>query len=281
VTKPITCDGHKLVYTTAGQPDAPALVMIHGWTSYHGVWQKTIEAFEDSHYCVAMDLLGFGDSDKPKDGDYSIETQGRRVLHLADTLEIGAFTLIGHSMGGQITLCIASMLAPDRVAKLISVSGVVAARLTPVAEREGFRDMRLGKLLPFYYAFGHWAVRKPSGARSSSFRNWFYDMDAIPYTDWEIDRRMTLQTDARFSNSEALTAIYSLDLTEHLSKITCPTLVIFGQQDAIVPVNDGHLVEQHVPDSHLVLIDRCGHFPMYERTQQYLDTVRAFLTEQL
>jgi pimeloyl-ACP methyl ester carboxylesterase len=268
MTETITLNGHKLVYTTTGQPGAPAVMMVHGWTSHHGVWQQTMEAFKDNHHCIAMDLLGFGDSDKPKDGDYNIEAQGRRVLQLADRLELGTFTLIGHSMGGQIALCIASMLAPGRVAKLVSVSGVVAARLTPVAEREGFRDMRRGKLLPFYYALGRWAVRKPVGARSSSFRNWFYDMDAIPYKDWEIDRQMTLQTDARFSNSEALRAIYSLDLTEHLSEITCPTLAIFGRQDAIVPVTDGHLIEQHVADSRLVLIDRCGHFPMYEQAQQ-------------
>jgi 4,5:9,10-diseco-3-hydroxy-5,9,17-trioxoandrosta-1(10),2-diene-4-oate hydrolase len=279
MTEALILDGHKLVYTTTGQPGAPAVVMVHGWTSHHGVWRKTMEAFKNSHYCVAMDLLGFGDSDKPKNGNYSIEAQGRRVLHLADTLKLDAFTLIGHSMGGQIALCIASMLAPDRVAKLISVSGVVAARLTPVAEREGFRDMRLGKLLPFYYALGRWAVRKPAGARNSSFRNWFYDMDAIPYKAWEIDRQMTLQTSARFSNSEALKAIYSLDLTEHLHKVACPTLTIFGRQDAIVPVADGHLVKQHVPGSHLVLIDRCGHFPMYEQTQQYLDAASAFLAE--
>jgi non-heme chloroperoxidase len=256
-------------------------MMIHGWTSYHGIWQQTIETLKDSHYCVAIDLLGFGDSDKPKDGDYSIKAQGQLVLKLADTLKLDTFTLIGHSMGGQVALCIASMLAPERVSKLISVSGVVAARLTPVAEREGFRDMRLGKLLPFYYAFGRWAIRKPSAARNSSFRNWFYDMEAIPYEDWEIDRQMTLQTSARFSNAEALNAIYDLDLTEHLSKVACPTLAIFGQQDAIVPVADGHLVEQHVPDSRLVLIDRCSHFPMYEQTQQYLDAVSAFLSEQV
>ncbi|MBN1814063.1 MAG: alpha/beta hydrolase [Anaerolineae bacterium] len=279
MTETITLDGHKLVYTTAGQPGAPALVMIHGWTSHHGVWQKTVDAFRNSHYCVALDLLGFGDSDKPKDGDYSIEAQGQRVLQLADALELGAFTLIGHSMGGQIALCIASMLAPDRVTKLVSVSGVVAAHLTPVAEREGFRDVRRGKLFPLYYALGRWAVRSPSGAGRGSFRNWFYDMDAIPYESWEIDRRMTLQTSARFSNYEALKAIYNLDLTKHLSEIACPTLVIFGRQDAIVPVADGHLVEQHVPSSQMALIDRCGHFPMYEQAQQYLDTVRAFLTE--
>jgi pimeloyl-ACP methyl ester carboxylesterase len=272
-------DGHKLVYTTAGQLGTPALVMVHGWTSYHGVWQKTIDAFRNSHYCVAMDLLGFGDSDKPRDSDYSIEAQGQRVLQLADVLKLGTFALIGHSMGGQIALCIASMLAPERISKLVSVSGVVAARLTPVAEREGLRDVRLGKLFPLYYAIARRAVRNPSGARRSSFRNWFYNMDAIPYEDWEIDRQMTLQTSARFSNSEALNAIYSLDLTEHLHKITCPTLAIFGRQDAIAPAADGHHVEEHVPDSRLVLIDRCGHFPMYEQTQQYLEILGTFLSE--
>jgi pimeloyl-ACP methyl ester carboxylesterase len=275
----IALDGQKLVYTTAGQPGAPAVVMIHGWTSYHGVWQRTMETFKNRHYCVAMDLLGFGDSDKPKDGDYSLEAQGRRVLQLADRLELGSFTLIGHSMGGQIALCIASMLAPDRVAKLVSVSGVVAAHLTPVAEREGFRDVRRGRRFPFYYTLGLWAARSPSSARRSSFRNWFYDMDAIPYENWEIDRRMTLQTSACFSNYEALKAICGLDLTDHLSKITCPTLAIFGRQDAIVPVADGHRVEQHVSDSRLVLIDRCGHFPMYEQAQQYLEALGAFLSE--
>lgn len=279
MTETLILNGHKLVYTTAGQPGAPAVVMVHGWTSHHGVWQKTMQAFKNSHHCIALDLLGFGNSDKPKGGDYSIEAQGRRVLQLADRLELGTFTLIGHSMGGQIALCVASMLAPGRVAKLISVSGVVAAHLTPVAEREGFRDMRLGKLLPFYYTLGRWAIRKPSGARRSSFRNWFYNMDAIPYANWETDRQMTLQTSARFSNFEALKAIYSLDLTEHLHKIACPTLTIFGRQDAIVPVADGHLVEQHAPGSRLVLIDRCGHFPMYEQAQQYLDAVGAFLAE--
>jgi len=275
----LTRDGHELVYTTAGQPGAPAVVLIHGWTSYHGVWQQTMEAFKDGHYCVAMDLLGFGNSAKPRDGDYSIEAQGQYVLQLADTLKLDSFTLIGHSMGGQIALCIASMLAPERISKLVSVSGVVAARLTLIAEREGFRDMRLGKLLPFYYAIARWAVRNPSVARRSSFRNWFHDMDAIPYESWEIDRQMTLQTNARFSNAEALSAIYSLDLTDHLSKITCPTLAIFGRQDAIVPIADGHLVEQHVSNSRLVLIDRSGHFPMYEQAQQYLNAVGAFLTE--
>jgi 2-hydroxymuconate-semialdehyde hydrolase len=97
-----TFDNHQLTYTTAGHADAPPLLLIHGWLSYRGVWQQTMEAFKDSHYCVAIDLLGFGNSDKPADADYSIAAQGQRVLQLANALGIDRFTLMGHSMGGQI-----------------------------------------------------------------------------------------------------------------------------------------------------------------------------------
>ena len=68
-----------------------------------------------------------------------------------------------------------------------------------------------------------------------------------------------------------------LDLTPHLPNITVPTLVIFGQQDATVRVSDGHLVNEHVPNSQLVLIDKCGHFPHYEHPAQYLAALEAFL----
>jgi len=95
----ITSDNHKLTYTKVGHSDAPPLLMIHGWLSYRGVWRQTADAFKNSHYCVAIDLLGFGNSDKPADADYSIAAQGQRVLQLADALGFDRFTLMGHSMG--------------------------------------------------------------------------------------------------------------------------------------------------------------------------------------
>src|SRR5688572_33414155 len=109
------CQNDKLMYTTVGHPAAPPLLLVHGWLSYRGVWRQTMEAFKDSHYCVAIDLLGFGNSDKPAGGDYSIAAQGQRVLQLANALGLDRFALMGHSMGGQIALCVASMLAPARV----------------------------------------------------------------------------------------------------------------------------------------------------------------------
>jgi len=74
-------------------------------------------------------------------------------------------------------------------------------------------------------------------------------------------------------------AIHSLDLTPHLPHITAPTLAIFGAQDGTVPLSDGHLVKELVPNSWLVLIDQCGHFPHYEHPAEYLQALELFLAE--
>ena len=269
-------DGHALAYTASGRSDAPPLLMIHGWFSHRGVWRQTVEALRGCYRCVTVDLLGFGDSDKPADADYSIPAQGRRVLHLADALRLDGLALVGHSMGGQISLCIASMLAPQRVRKLVSVAGVVAAQLMPRVERLTYRQVAMGETVPWSYAL----MRRFSRCRWFSylqFRSWFYRMDALPFKEWEVDRRMALQPGIHVPAYKAGQAIHGLDLRPHLGNIKAPTLAIFGRQDGTVPVSDGHLIEEHVPQGRLVLIDQCGHFAMYEQPGQYLDALRGFL----
>ncbi len=179
----ITLEGHKLTYTTAGDPATPPVMLLHGWMSYRGVWQQTIAALQDRYYCVAVDLLGFGDSDKPHDADYSICAQGQRVLQLADAMGWDRFTLIGHSMGGQIALCIASMLAPRHITCVISVAGVVSARLTPFVETVNYKLIALSQVFPQMFAVlrrlsrQRWVVYSPL----SGFKTWFYRVDAVPF----------------------------------------------------------------------------------------------------
>ena len=116
----------------------------------------------------------------------------------------------------------------------------------------------------------HWYAR-------FSFRSWFYNVDAIPFADWEVDRHMAVQPDAYISTYKAGEAIHGLNLTPHLAKITIPILAVIGRQDAVVPVSDSELIQQYAPNSRLVWIDECGHFPMYEQTGQYLEVLRGFL----
>ena len=152
----INLNGDNLVYSVFGSPNAPLLILIHGWFSHRGVWNETIATFKDYYYCVAIDLLGFGDSEKPIDGDYGINAQGERVLALAEKLGFDSFSLIGHSMGGQIAFCIASILAPEKVEKLVSVSGVVTGKLSPIVERIIYPMMAFSAKFPRTFPLWRW-----------------------------------------------------------------------------------------------------------------------------
>jgi pimeloyl-ACP methyl ester carboxylesterase len=272
----ITLNNHRITYTAVGHPDAPPLLMIHGWMSHRGVWHQTINALQDRFYCVALDLLGFGNSDKPAKADYSIPAQGQYVLQLANALGFARFTLMGHSMGGQIALCLASMLAPERVTKLISVAGIVSARLSPAVENANSRSVALGAVIPQVYSLSRWMLRYDWFVRFS-FGTWFHNMDAVPFAEWEVDRRMACQSGIHIPAYQAGQAIHNLNLVSHLYKITAPTLAIAGKQDAVVPISDSQLIKENVSNSQLVWIEECGHFPMYEKTAQYLEAVQPFL----
>lgn len=270
-------NSENLKYYSVGSSENPPIIFIHGYTSSHHVWRQTIPVLKDKFYCIAIDLMGHGASDILPNGDYSIEAQGKRVLALADELGFEKFTLIGHSMGGQIAMCIASILAPERVIKLANVDGVAAGHLVPALEAELIQGLTLIKFFPFIETLFRWFNIDYKWGAYYQFRSRFYDFNAMPFDDWRIDRQMANLVGMRHAWHHALYAILDLDLTTHLSKILAPTLVIFGKNDAVVPVSDGYLADEHIPNSQLIIIDNCGHFPMYEATEAYLEAVREFL----
>ncbi len=271
----ITLDGERLTYVTAGDPAAPPVVLVHGWMSYAGVWRSTQAALQSRYYTVAVDLLGFGDSAKPAHGDYSIAAQGQRVLKLADALGFERFTLIGHSMGGQIALHIAACQTPDRIVRLVDVAGVAAAKLTSHVEHL-YPLVTAGRWLPWGYRVNAALNRYPWFVRAQ-YRAWFYRIDSLPLAAWAEDRQRACQPGCALPSYAAMHALRALDLTPHLAAITAPTLVIFGARDGTVPIEQGRLVARTVPDVRLVEIDDCGHFPMYEQPAAYLDALRGFL----
>ncbi|MFN8374648.1 MAG: alpha/beta hydrolase [Anaerolineae bacterium] len=276
VEKYLPVDGGRITYITVGNPAQPPLLLVHGWLSSRHVWRNTIEAFKDTHYCIALDLLGLGDSDKPHDADYSIAAQAARVLALADALGLQRFSLMGHSMGGQISLYIAAKLAPERVVKLVDVDGVVTGRLTPVVEYVTKLQMWMGSKLPMLYDLTQLAIRVPVIAKIQ-FRPWFHDMDNPPFDFWAIDRRMSMRSSVAVTAYDMGKAIAGMNLAPFLGDIQVPTLVIFGDDDGTVPVPQGQLAAERIPNAKLVIVPACGHFPMYEKPAEFVAAVQAFL----
>jgi pimeloyl-ACP methyl ester carboxylesterase len=272
----IRVGSQQLAYTSAGREKSPALIFIHDWMSHRDVWEQTIEVLKLSHYCVAVDLLGFGDSPKPDNADYGIPAQAQRILQLADSLGLEQFSLIGHSMGAQIGLYIAAKLAPERVHKLICVAGIVSGRLARGVENILIPLVALGAKLPWIYDLAY----RFSRYRLFSyliFRPWFYKMSALPFDDWEKDREMACQHAIHKTAHRSVHAIHATDLTADLVHIKQPILAIYAGQDQTVPLTEGMLIQRYAPNNHLRTINNCGHYPMYEQRDQYLDNLLAFL----
>jgi pimeloyl-ACP methyl ester carboxylesterase len=266
----------RLVYEIFGDPASPPILLVHGWLSHRGVWRQTILALQEKYYCIALDLLGLGDSDKPAQGDYSIAAQAKRILALADHLKFEKFGLIGHSMGGQICTYLAARVAPERVQYLVSVAGVVTGKLMPEVENKVYPLINLVALVPPLQNLS-WYLSRWKPFTYFIFHPWFHDMDSIPLASWEVDRRMALRPEIAVSARQTGRAIHQCDLTTDLSNVLAPTLGIYGRNEGTVPFSDGELLQRLIPNAQLVAIERCGHFPMYEQTRTYLDALINFI----
>jgi 2-hydroxy-6-oxonona-2,4-dienedioate hydrolase len=272
----IEIDGSQIAYTQAGADSNPPVLLLHGITSHRGVWSRTMERLQSNFHCVAIDHLGFGDSDKPKDADYSIQKQAERALKVADHFGFDKFIVMGHSMGGQIATILASTLAPQRVSRLISVDGVVTGEHSPSVQNAKRLLIVVGEKIPALYhpmrALCSW---KP--AACMAFDHWFYKPADLPFEAWAVDRDYALNPGIALSTPRAWASLNANDLTCMLKNIAAPTLVIFGAQDGTVPIAQAYLFKQKVPAAQLVLIEQCGHFPMYENFEAFIQPVKEFL----
>ena len=120
----IDLDGVRVHYQEAGEPDAPALLLIHGFASSTLVWSKVFLRLASQGFrVIALDMLGFGYSAKPKNGEYTIAGQAKLLTRLLDRLDIPRATFVGSSYGGAVAATCA-LDYPDRVEKLVLVGAV-------------------------------------------------------------------------------------------------------------------------------------------------------------
>ena len=268
---------HRFAYTEAGSNSNPPVLLLHGIMSHRGVWARTIETLQQDFHCIAIDHLGFGDSDKPNGADYSIRKQAERALKVADHFGFDRFILIGHSMGGQIATHLSASLAPQRVKKLVSVDGVVTGELSKRVQNFTRVTINMGDKIPALYSISLAITKISKSYAYFMFRSWFYKISELPYESWALDRQMTFNKGIAHSAPKAWDSLNATDLTPLLKNITAPTLVIFGNQDGTVPASQAHLFKEQLPAAQLVLIDECGHFPMYEKFDEYIKPLQGFL----
>jgi pimeloyl-ACP methyl ester carboxylesterase len=255
----------------------PTIVFIHGLNGSWVNWLENIPALSDDHRVIAMDLPGFGASDMPAE-QISIPGYGRWIDALLDRLEVDAAAVVGNSMGGFIGAELAIQV-PQRVERLVLVS---AAGLTIEYQRNE-RVLETLRFLENQLAayFGWLASRSDAVARRPRARRLLMavvaaraDLLPAPLVAEQV------RASGRRGFIDALDALTDYRIRDRLPEIACPTLIVWGEHDRLVPVRDADEFERLIPDSRKVVFPDTGHVAMFERPAAFNELLRRFLEEE-
>jgi pimeloyl-ACP methyl ester carboxylesterase len=166
------------------------------------------------------------------------------------------------------------------VRKLVSIDGVVTGKLSKSAQNFTRLTVSMGNKVPALYSLSLVLTKISKPFAYFIFRPWFYNIRELPYEAWVFDRHMALNKEIAHSTPKAWDGLNAADLTPLIKNISASTMIIFGKQDATVPVSQARVFKEQLPAARLVLIENCGHFPMYEKFDEYIKAIKEFLQKQ-
>lgn len=251
----------KLYHVEAGT--GTPLVLLHGFPLSGAIWREQQRDLCDQYRVIVPDLRGHGHSPAPP-GVYEMETLARDVLALLDALGVKRAVILGHSMGGYVTLA-AAKLAPERFLALGLVSSQAAA------DTEEGRQGRLKMA-------GKVAAEGSSAVAEAMLPRLFAPGLAAGHPVVEEVRQIILSSPrvgiigslngmAVRPNAEAL-----------LARMTVPMLLLPGDSDQIIPAEKSRALAAAVPNATFALIENSGHMPMLERPHATTTAIRGFLS---
>ncbi|HEU4714065.1 MAG TPA: alpha/beta hydrolase [Pyrinomonadaceae bacterium] len=265
-------DGSRVHYQEAGDPSAPPLILIHGFASSTLVWSKVfLDLAEAGFRVIAIDMLGFGYSGKPRNGQYTIRGQAKMLVGLLDELGIERATLVGSSYGGAVAATCA-LDYPERVEKLVLIGAVNNNR--PL----NYKLMRVfGSPL-----FGDVVSPLLIGSRRLLRRRMkrVYDRHAWVLDERRVDARH-LPLRAAGTQRAIIRTVRNWDadrISRDAHLIRKPTLLIWGENDREIPLADGERLHEQIPGSRLIVFLDCGHIPHEEYPEEFTNVVADFVT---
>lgn len=248
--------------------EKPTVVLVHGFASAIEAWATVSPALAATHRVIALDLKGFGWTDRPE-GDYSPEAQAKLLLRLLDQRGVSKFAIVAHSWGSSVALA-ATLAAPERVTKLALYDAWV------------YED----QLPPFF----HWA--RADGVGEALFGLWYKqradERIALAFYDKKLVTEALVEDvmaalDRPGTVAAALAAVRGQrfhEVERRYRTIDKPTLLLWGREDIVTPVRYGERLVRDLPNAKLVTYARCGHFPMIEARASSTRDLVEFLTRE-
>jgi pimeloyl-ACP methyl ester carboxylesterase len=273
----VEIEGRSAAVVELGPRDAPPVVFVHGLSGRWTNWLENIPDLARDHRVVAMDLPGFGESDMPAE-KITISGYGRWLDRLCEALDIDAACFVGNSMGGFIS-AEAAIKFPERVERLVLVSaaGITAEHLR---NEPLLAIMRSTEAMVAWQTA--WVIRRSQqlSRRPRLKKALLWLVATHPERLSSPMVHELVQGAGKPGFVDAIDAITSYPIRDRLPDIRCPTLIVWGDSDRVVPTRDAYVFDRLVPDSRLRLYEDTGHVPMVERPARFNHDLRLFLAEQ-
>lgn len=250
--KDIEIKGIRLHYEETGIPDAPPVILMHGWGCDHTTVRSIAAALEDRMRVINVDLPGHGKSQEPPEV-WGVEDFTQVIEELAQKLGLGTPDLIGHSFGGRIAILMSSRNAVGKLV-LVDAAGIKPKR--PLKYYWKVYSFKVAKkLLPMVMGQergGKMIEKWRSSRGSADYRNSSPMMRAV------------------------MSRCVNEDLKRVMPDIKGSALLIWGEEDTATPLRDAKTMERLIPDSGLVSFPGCGHYSFLDNPIQFKAVIRSF-----
>lgn len=248
-------------YETYGQ--GKPVVLLHGWLGSWGLWQKTMEVLGRSYRTYALDFWGFGDSGKKRQ-TYAVSDFVSLVDQFMTQLGIESAPLVGHSMGGTVSLSVA-IRYPQRAQKVVVVgSPIVGSSLNILLQLAGFR------------AIAFMVYNMPAALRFGVrlFSPFIVNREPLA---WYRAQERDLSKTTLESFFASIGSLRRTDLRPRLSEVKVPTLGIYGIGDTVVHPKQYEPLRAGVPNAQIEVMTGSRHFPMIDEPEKFNGVLKEFL----
>src|SRR5215472_3529548 len=247
--------------------EAEPVVFIHGLISSSACWEKVIKSAAGGRHAIAVDLPGAGFSDRPWPYDYSVGGQSANLLRFLEVRGISRAVLVGNSLGGAVALFTAAARR-DRVTGLVLVDAAWPRAQIPWTI-ETLRTPVVGEIIMELYTrpVMGWGLRRRLFADPAKVNDQVLDRYWRPVTVPGTRRAALAAVRSEVSGTDTL-----------MDRIHMPTLVVWGEQDRLLPPDEGRRLAAAIPGSILPILPHAGHMPQEEQPAEFSKVVSEFLS---
>jgi len=253
------------------------VILIHGLSNSIEDWLLNFKVIAGQHRVYALDLIGHGKTDKPLSASYQLPDLARFIKDFMDALNIKSAHLVGHSLGGAIALSVALNYL-SYVNKLVLVDSAGLAQECSIV-------LRLVSVPGLGEFLGVVGLQGDLKKRMALQRKSWPDPEIVPEdmiqlksaaTLWQDISKTYFKTLRSFANVWGQKKNVFATIVQGLPSLINPVLVVWGEQDDLLPVSQAQIVKNNVPHARVEIFENCKHDPMVANPQRFNQLVLDF-----